>query len=78
MDPAAIFALYEWAAGTCFRHPELGEVQTAHLTTLHPRTGAELDIRGCRDCLLLLERQREQAANRSGTPYQPGQLGCDA
>jgi hypothetical protein len=78
MDPAALFALYEWTAGICFRHPEQGEIQTTHLVTLHPRTGEELDIRGCRDCVLLLEGQRERAANRSGDAYQPGQLGRDA
>lgn len=78
MDPAALFALYEWKAGLCFRHPEQGEVQTTHLVTLHPRTGEELDIRACHACVLLLEGQRERAAERSGGPYQPGQLGQDA
>lgn len=75
MEPAELLALYEWAAGICFRHPGLGEVETAHLKTLHPRTGEELDIRGCRECVLILEGQRERASARSGCSYQPGRLG---
>lgn len=75
MEPAELLALYEWAAGTCFRHPGLGQVDTAHLKTLHPRTGENLDIRGCQECVLVLEGQRERAASRSGGSYNPGQLG---
>ncbi|WP_327413707.1 hypothetical protein [Streptomyces sp. NBC_01233] len=76
MEPAELLPLYEWAAGTCFRHPGLGQVETAHLKTLHPRTGEELDIRGCRECVMTLEAQRERAAVRSGSVYEPGHLGC--
>lgn len=76
MTSEEVLALYSWSAGTCFRHPEQGEQRTTHLATLHPRTGAQVDIRGCEACVVRLEAERRRVAERDGAPYQPGQLGC--
>lgn len=75
MDAAELLALYDWAPGKCFRHPELGEVETAHLTHLHPRHGSAKDVRACRSCVLDLEEERRRAAERAGGEYQPGRAG---
>lgn len=75
MDTAALLALYDWAPGRCFRHPELGEVETAHLKQLHPRRGPAQDVRACKACVLELETERRRAAERAGREYQPGRAG---
>lgn len=75
MEPEEVLALYEWRAGTCFRHPTRGAIDTAHLETLHSRAGNETDIRGCRACVLELENQRMRAAVRAGVRYEPGPQG---
>lgn len=78
MAPEEILALYDWRSGTCFRHPNLGRVETAHVKTLHPRTGEGLDIRACKGCVLKLEGERQRAAEQSGGRYRPGRLGRSA
>jgi hypothetical protein len=75
MDRQQILALYEWAAGTCFRHPCKGEVATAHVETIHPAGGGLQDVRACADCVVAMEQTREQVAARRGVTYEPGRLG---
>lgn len=70
-----ILDLYEWQPGTCFRHPDRGEIDTAALRTLHPRDTGDAVIRACRDCILHMEDTRRQAAERAGSDYEPGHAG---
>lgn len=72
MDRQQILDLYDWALGTCFRHPSKGEVLTAHVQTIHPAAGGIQDVRACEECVLAMEAQRERAAARCGRPYAPG------
>lgn len=75
MDRQHILDLYEWAAGTCFRHPGRGEIATAHVETIHPAGGGLQDVRACRECVLDMERLREGVAAAQGVAYEPGRLG---
>ncbi|MGW5426909.1 hypothetical protein ACWET9_06730 [Streptomyces sp. NPDC004059] len=72
MDRQQILDLYDWAPGTCFRHPSKGEVLTAHVQTIRPAAGGIQDIRACRECVLAMEGDRERAAIRTGRRYTPG------
>lgn len=74
MDRQQILDLYEWAPGTCFRHPGKGEVSTAHVRTVRPSAGGIQDIRACAECVACMESQRERAAAREGRAYRPGEL----
>jgi hypothetical protein len=75
MDRQQILDLYEWAAGICFRHPERGEVATAHVGVIHPAADGEKEVRGCEDCILAMEDGRREAARREGEDYEPGHVG---
>jgi hypothetical protein len=75
MDPKQILDLYDWQLGVCFRHPAKGEVQTAVVKTLHPPLDGDHDIRACRECILAMEAKRREAAERSGSGYEPGHAG---
>lgn len=75
MEREDLLSLYDWAPGMCFRHPLRGEIDTARIETLHPRSAPALEIRACRDCILDLECDRSLAARRAGLSYIPGQLG---
>ena len=76
MDRQQILDLYEWASGSCFRHPSRGEVATAHVETIHPAGGGLQDVRACAECVLALEARRVELAASQGIPYEPGRLGC--
>ncbi|MWA08694.1 hypothetical protein [Streptomyces sp. BA2] len=75
MDSEEILALYTWAPGVCFRHPAAGEVETATVKKVHPRHGGEEEVRACRTCVLVIERDRREAALKAGLPYEPGHAG---
>jgi hypothetical protein len=75
MDRQRILDLYAWAAGICFRHPDQGEVATAHVETIHPAGGGLQDVRACGECVLAMEAHRAAVAERQGKPYIPGRLG---
>lgn len=75
MDRQQTLDLYEWAPGACFRHPAKGEVPTAQIKTLHPRSGGEEAICACADCVIELEQERWIAASQSGLNYRPGHAG---
>jgi len=75
MDRQEILDLYEWAPGTCFRHPERGEVPTAVVGVVHPRGDGEKEVRACADCVIAIEDMRREEAARTGSEYRPGQLG---
>lgn len=77
MDSEQILKLYSWDDGVCFRHPGKGEVLTTHLWTVRPPAGGIQDIRGCQECVVSLERQRERAAERDGREYSPGELASE-
>jgi hypothetical protein len=77
MDRQQILDLYQWEPGVCFRHPERGEVPTAHVKTLHPQAGGLQDVRACRECILAMEERQAAAAARRGRPYSPGNLADD-
>jgi hypothetical protein len=68
---AAILAAYVWAAGACYRCQAEGE-QTAIVGRL-PTKPSATEVRACLNCVLGLEREREQAAHRYGRPYVPGE-----
>jgi len=74
MDRQQILDLYEWEPGVCFRHPSKGEVPTAHVETIRPAAGGLQDVRACRECIPVLEAEREKTALRHGQPYEPGGL----
>ncbi|MGW3491460.1 hypothetical protein [Streptomyces sp. NPDC001054] len=71
MEPQQILDFYSWGPGVCFRHPERGETDTAVVKTLQPRGGPRCDVRACRRCVLAMESERQQAAERAGVNYQP-------
>jgi len=75
MDREQILDLYDWADGTCFRHPSRGVVPTVVVGVVHPRSDGEREIRGCADCVVALEDIRREQAARLGVEYRPGQLG---
>ena len=72
MDRQQILDLYEWQAGTCFRHPGKGEVPTAVVGVIHLRPDGEREVRGCTDCVLAVEDTRREQARRAGIEYRPG------
>lgn len=74
MDRQQILDLYDWAPGTCFRHPSKGEVSTAHVQTIRPAAGGIQDIRACGECVASMEEQKKNTAERRGKPYTPGRL----
>lgn len=79
MDGEEILPLYPWGSGTCFRHPQAGEVDTTCIAVLRPQCGPAREIRACRACVLAMEHDRRRAAERSGLEYTPGPLadsGC--
>jgi hypothetical protein len=78
MDGEEIYPLYEWATGICFRHPQSGDTDTTCIQILRPRTGPAREVRACRDCVLALEAERQEAAVRREREYVPGRLGCRA
>lgn len=75
MSHQQILDLYQWALGICFRHPAHGEQSTAQVKTLHLRSGRDEVLRACRDCVLTLEAERQEAAAEAGVKYEPGLLG---
>lgn len=75
MDRQQILNLYDWQLGICFRHPGKGEVLTAVVGVIHPRSDGEREIRGCEDCVIAMEDIRREEAARSGREYEPGHLG---
>ncbi|MGW2048509.1 hypothetical protein ACWCPF_25505 [Streptomyces sp. NPDC001858] len=75
MDRQQILDLYGWAPGICFRHPSKGEVPTAVVGVIHPQASAEREVRGCADCVIAMEDIRREEAARTGSEYQPGQVG---
>lgn len=63
----AVIAAYSWTpASACFRCGRSG-VETAEVGYLPHRS-----ISACATCVLLMEREREAAAERYGWPYAPG------
>jgi hypothetical protein len=75
MERQQILDLYEWAPGSCFRHPEQGEVATAHVKTVHPRSNHDEELRACKECILQMEQERWAAASSEGVEYTPGRVG---
>ncbi|MEV8033858.1 hypothetical protein [Streptomyces sp. NPDC086182] len=75
MHRQQILDLYEWAAGICFRHPDQGEIATAHVKTVHPRAGHDEELRACKACILQMEQERWAAASSDGIEYTPGRVG---
>jgi hypothetical protein len=74
MDGEEILPLYPWESGTCFRHPQAGEVDTTCIAVLRPQHGDAREIRACRACVLAMECDRRRAAERAGLKYEPGRL----
>lgn len=75
MEQQQILDLYEWAPGICFRHPQKGGVQTTVVGVIHPREDGEREVRACAECVIAIEDMRREEAARSGSEYQPGQVG---
>ena len=75
MDREQILDLYDWAPGTCFQHPDRGEVPTALVAVLHPRDDGEHEVRACEDCVIAIEDAKRETAARSGGIYVPGHVG---
>lgn len=75
MDRQQILGLYEWAVGTCFRHPAKGKVRTTVVGFIHPRSGGGRKVLGCEDCVIAMEGMRREVAARTGGEYKPGHLG---
>ncbi|MFF3928312.1 hypothetical protein [Streptomyces hirsutus] len=75
MDRQQILDLYDWADGTCFRHPSKGIAPTAVVGFIHPRSSGETEVRGCTDCVIALEDARREQAARTRSKYRPGRLG---
>ena len=71
MDRQQILDLYDWAPGTCFRHPGKGEVPTALVKVLHSRHDREHEVRACEDCVIAIE---DATAARLGSTYEPGRV----
>lgn len=62
-----VIAAYTWTpGGTCYRCRR-GGVETAEVGHLPHRS-----VSACATCVLLMEREREEAAARYGWPYAPG------
>lgn len=74
MDAEDILSQYEWAPGTCFQCART-DVDTMVVAVLHPSASPPQPVRACRACLLLLEDERQTAAERAGRPYEPGRIG---
>lgn len=70
--PAAeVLAAYEWTFGpACFRCGR-ADVDTAPVGQVLPEDGA-VEVPACPSCTLVLERHREDAAERYGWSYRPG------
>lgn len=77
MNRQQILDLYDWAPGTCFRHPDKGVVRTAHVKTVRPPAGGIQDVRACEECVAVMEERRKAAAARHGSSYTPGSLGTE-
>jgi hypothetical protein len=75
MDRQELLDLYDWQPGVCFRHPNKGTVDTTVVKTLHPPLDGDHDVRACRECVLAMEAIRREAAERSGSKYEPGHAG---
>lgn len=75
MDSEQILHRYTWSQGVCFRHPANGKGQTAAVKIVHPRHGGREEVRACRECVLDMESERQEAANRAEIPYEPGHAG---
>ena len=75
MNRQQILDLYDWAPGVCFRHPDRGEVPTTLARVLHPRDDGEFELRACEDCVIAIEDAKRETAARSGSEYEPGQVG---
>lgn len=69
-----ILDCYSWIPGTCFRCAR-ADVDTARVGWVRPQAGGEHEVRACRECLLALEADRRNVAERRGEVYQPGCLG---
>lgn len=76
MDRQQILDLYDWAPGTCFRHPSRGTVPTTVVGVIHPQAEGEREVRGCADCVVAIEDMRREEAARTGGEYRPGLLGA--
>jgi hypothetical protein len=72
MDRQEILDLYDWADGTCFRHPSRGAVPTAVVGVIHPRSDGDHEVRACKECVIAMEDIRREESARTGTEYQPG------
>lgn len=66
---AEIVAAYDWTPGTCFRCG--AEVETAPVGWLTIDEEL-LAVDGCLTCAVVMERERERAADRYGWTYAPG------
>ncbi|MDQ0758653.1 hypothetical protein QF027_001288 [Streptomyces canus] len=75
MDRQQILDLYQWEPGVCFRHPGKGEVPTALVKELRPRSDEPHEVRACRDCIVVMEDIRRESAARAGNEYAPGRAG---
>lgn len=75
MDDEELLDLYDWAPGICFRHPARSTVDTTLVKTIQPRLDGAKEIRACRDCVLVMEGIRRDAAGRTGSEYNPGHAG---
>jgi hypothetical protein len=74
MDRQQLLDLYDWALGTCFRHPSKGPVPTAVIGVVHPQPEGERQVRACADCVITLEDVRRERLRRAGGTYEPGRL----
>jgi hypothetical protein len=74
MTPQAILSLYKWEIGSCFRCAE-ANLYTARMGTIETPSGDTYELRACARCILDLEEERRQYAQRRSLEYRPGSLG---
>lgn len=70
-----VLAAYTWSAGDCFRCAT-AKTCTTRVGDIDTPGGEHYEIRACGSCVLLMEEERRQWAQRQGLPYRPGGLGA--
>ena len=70
-----VLAAYQWTVGDCFRCAT-PQVLATRVGDINTPSGDHYEVRACGRCVLVMEEERRQWAERRGLDYQPGGLGA--